>query len=95
MPTVWTTLEVMTADVILAIWGMDSPVMISMNAMRPIQHITVMFLPTVTTQREALCVHATLDTPGMELAAVSMCSLTLYLYCCKQFKEGIKACTMH
>ena len=71
MLTVQTTLGAMIAAVTLAIWEMDSPVKISMNAMRPLQCTTVTLMQTVTTQMEVLCVHVTVDTLGMVSPAVS------------------------
>ena len=76
MLPVQTTLEVMTAAATLATWEMDSPVKISMNAMRPVQYTTVTLMQTVTTQMEVLHVHVTMDTLGMVSAAVS--SVILY-----------------
>ena len=71
MLTVQTTLEAMIAAVTLAIWEMDSPVKISMSAMRPVQYTTVTLMQTVTTQMEVLRVHVTVDTLGMVSPVVS------------------------
>ena len=71
MLTVQTTLGAMIAAVTLAIWEMDSPVKISMNAMRPLQYTTVTLMQTVATQMEVLRVHVTVDTLGMVSPAVS------------------------
>ena len=71
MLTAQTTLGAMTAAATLAIQEMDSPVKISMNAMRPIQYTTVTLMQTVTTQMEVLRVHVTVDTMGMVSTAVS------------------------
>ena len=71
MLTVQTTLGAMIAAVTLAIWEMDSPVKISMSAMRPIQCTTVTLMQTVTTQMEVLRVHVIVDTLGMVSPAVS------------------------
>ena len=70
MLTVQTTLEAMIAAATLAIQEMDSPVKISMNAMRPIQYTTVTLMQTVTTQMEVLHVHVTMDTLEMVSPAV-------------------------
>ena len=61
----------MIAAVTLAIQEMDSPVKISMNAMRPLQYTTVTLMQTVTTQMEVLRVHVTVDTLVMASPAVS------------------------
>ena len=71
MLTVQTTLGAMTAAATLAIQEMDSPVKISMNAMRPVQYTTVTLMQTVTTQMEVLRVHVTVDTLEMVSPAVS------------------------
>ena len=71
MLTAQTTLGAMTAAATLAIQEMDSPVKISMNAMRPVQYTTVTLMQTVTTQMEVLHVHVTVDTLVMVSPAVS------------------------
>ena len=71
MLTVQTALGAMTAAATLAIQEMDSPVKISMNAMRPVQYTTVTLMQTVTTQMEVLRVHVTMDTLEMVSPAVS------------------------
>ena len=71
MLTAQTTSAAMTAAVTLAIQEMDSPVKISMNAMRPVQYTTVTLMQTVTTQMEVLRVHVTVDTLEMVSPAVS------------------------
>ena len=61
----------MTVAATLGTWEMASTVLISMNAIRPIQYTTVMSMLTVPTLMEASCAHVILDTLGMESAAVS------------------------
>ena len=61
----------MTAAVTQAILEMDSPVKISMSALKLVQYTTVTLMQTVTTQMEVLRVHVTVDTMGMVSTAVS------------------------
>ena len=73
MVTAQTTLEVMTADVTLGTWEMDSTVKILTNAMKPIRSTTVTLMLTVPTLMEVSIALATLATLGMVSAVVSVC----------------------